>query len=398
VGIDGASPRVVQKLTSEGRMPHLARIASEGASGSLRSSKPISSPRIWNSIVTGKVPEKHGILDFARSDGRGGHYLFTAIDRRARPLWSIASAEGMTVGVVNFWNTYPLERVNGVMVSDHLLAKEIDGRERMTNAAKTDIGSVIYPESWNAELAQLVQDETTPLPDFENPFAEGKTLPRWVLRDELQRRFAEDGALARIAQEVELKSHPDLLMVLLPGVDRISHYIWGVLEPTEKYPPGLHPTPEGREGGREALFTYYEYADALVGVLAQDFGPDDLVIVLSDHGFEAGQALLRLSGVHEGEKAIDGILYARGPGIAPGTQVKNMSVNDVTPTVLAWMGLPAAADMDGRPAPFVQVPQLAPIPTYDVGELSFVDPGEVPSGVEDDIVEQLKSLGYIDEE
>jgi predicted AlkP superfamily phosphohydrolase/phosphomutase len=398
IGIDGASPWLVAKLIAAGQMPNLAKLAQEGAAGTLRSNKPIKSPRIWNTVVTGKMPEKHGILDFAKRDGKGHTLLYTSTDRRARPVWSIAGAEGLTVGIVNFWNTYPLERVNGVMVSDHLLAKEIDGRERMTNAVKTGVGSVVYPENWNADLAKLVQDDTTPIPDFENPFADDKPLPRWVLRNELQRRFAEDGALARIAQEISQKSRPDLLMVLLPGVDRISHYIWGVVEPGEKYPPGLQPTPEGREGGRQALFSYYEYADALVGALMEDYGPDDLIMVVSDHGFEAGQALLRLSGVHDSDGAINGIFYARGPGIAPGTQVQQLGVEDITPTLLSWMGLATAADMDGSPAPFVEVPQLPAIATYDIGKLSFVDPEKTPSGVEEDIVDQLKMLGYIDEE
>ncbi len=398
IGIDGASPRVVTKLISEGRMPNLEALATQGASGVLRSSKPISSPRIWNTIVTGKVPEKHGILDFARKDAQGVPQLFTAQDRAARTLWSIASKAGLTVGVVNFWNTYPLEEVNGVIVSDHLLAKEIDGRERMTGSTKTRPGQVIYPSSWNERLGRLVIEETTPVADFEDPFADGKVLPRWVLRKELQRRFAEDGALARIAKEVIVETKPDVALVLLPGVDRISHYIWGVLEPESEYPPGLQPTPKGRAGGVAALFSYYEYADRLIGALAEGYGPNDLVMVVSDHGFEAGEALMRLSGVHESNRAIHGIIFARGPGIAPGTSIKNVSITDVTPTLLTWLGLPAGLDMDGASATFLNVPPHPPIETHDVGEIQYVDLQETPSGVEENIVEQLKMLGYIDEE
>ena len=51
------------------------------------------------------------------------------------------------------------------MVSDHLLAKEIDGRERMTGAEKGTSGAVIYPEEWNERLAKLVAKniDTVPL-------------------------------------------------------------------------------------------------------------------------------------------------------------------------------------------------------------------------------------------
>ena len=400
IGIDGASPRIVHQLFKAGRLPNLTRIANEGISGPLRSAKPISSPRIWNTIVTGKIPEKHGIIDFAYKEGPDrSPKLFTSADRKARTLWTIASDAGMSVGVVNFWNTYPLEKVNGVMVSDHLLAKEIDGRERMTGSAKGSFGSVIYPEAWNERLSKLVQEETTPIAKFEDPFAEGKVLPRWVLRDELQRRFAEDGALARIAQEVSIGLQPDVLLVLLPGVDRISHYIWGVMEPPDTYPKGLIPTVEGRAGGKQALFAYYDYADALIGALMEGFGPNDLVMVVSDHGFEAGEALLRLSGVHESEKALHGILFAKGPGIEPGSKAKGVTVRDITPTLLTWLGLPVALDMDGTPARFLSgVPQKPPVESYDTISIEYVDVEDVASGVEDDIVEQLKSLGYIDAE
>ena len=356
-------------------------------------------PRIWNTIVTGKVPKKHGILDFARKDAKGVPHLFSSKDRKAHALWTIASKAGMSVGVVNFWNTYPLEKVNGVLVSDHLLAKEIDGRERMTHSVKSRVsGQVIYPADWNERLAKLVMEETTPVADFEDPFADGKPLPRWVLRDELQRRFAEDGALARIAKEIIDDARPDVMMVLLPGVDRISHYLWGVVEPEDSYPPGLRPTPEGRAGGQAALFSYYEYADRLVGALTQGYGPNDMVVVLSDHGFEAGEALLRLSGVHASNKAINGIIFIRGPGVEAGTRIKGMTIADVTPTLLTWLGLPSGTDMDGASATFLGVEPPQRIPTHDVGEIAYVDVEETPSGVEEDIVEQLKMLGYIDEE
>ncbi|MBW2272449.1 MAG: alkaline phosphatase family protein [Deltaproteobacteria bacterium] len=396
IGVDGASPKVVAELILQGRLPNLARLKEEGAAGDLKSSQPIESPRIWNTIVTGQMPSKHGIASFSKKDAQGVHHLFLSTDRTARTIWSIASAKGMTVGVVNFWNTYPLERVNGVMVSDHVLAKEIDGRERMTGAATTPTGAVIYPPSWNDRLAKLMRANATPLPDHPNPFAEDKVLPRWVLRDELSRRFAEDGALTRLALEIERGTQPDLLMVLLPGIDRISHYIWGVLEPEEMYPPGLRPTPEGRAGGRDALFAYYEYVDALIGELIADYGPDDLVMVVSDHGFEAGQALMRLSGVHDSKDAIHGIVFARGPGVPAGSRPHKMTVRDVVPTLLLWMGLPIARDMDGGPASFLESPPKTPIDSYDDVEISFVEDTE--SGVEQDIVEHLRTLGYIEDE
>lgn len=397
IGIDGASPRIVNLMMQQGRLPNLTRIARRGVRGALRSAIPIHSPRIWNTIATGKTPEQHGIATFSYVDRDGKHRLYTSVHRKARTLWSIASAAGLKVGVVNFWNTYPLEIVNGVMVSDHVLGKEIAGRRRTTGAVQTKTGDVIYPKGWNRRLGDRLKKKATPLPDFLSPFAGGKQLPRWVKRDELQRRFEEDGTLASMALEILQAENPDVMMVLLPGIDRVSHYLWGVMEPPDDYSPGLVPTPEGRAAGRAALFGYYAYADALIGVLTAGFGPDDLVMVVSDHGFEAGESMRRLTGVHKSIKAIYGILFARGPGIEPGSKVKDVSVNDVTPTLLKWLRLPIALDMAGKSATFVNADELHPIDTYDKLPLKFVNPPDLPSGVEDDIVEQLKSLGYIED-
>lgn len=402
IGIDGASPRIVDQLIAEGRLPNLARIAQQGVHGTLRSQLPISSPRIWNTIATGKVPEKHGILTFSYLGRDRRQHLYASTDRRARPLWSIASNAGFTVGVINFWNTYPLEKVNGVMVSDHVLATEVERLEKMMKTKKTKYGAVIYPDAWNARLSGMVKNQSTPLPDFKNPFRDGQVLPRWVKRRELQRRFVEDGALARMTLEISLVERPRITMVLLTGIDRVSHYLWSVVEPPDSYSPGLIPTAAGRAGGKAALYAYYAYTDALIGALWSSLDPEDLLMVVSDHGFEAGESMMRLSGSHHSEKALDGIIYAAGRGISPASVARNVSVVDITPTLLAYLGLPAAKDMDGKRAAFLETndgaEQRPPIDSYDVIALEFVNPSDIPSGVEDAIVEQLRALGYIEPE
>ncbi len=53
---------------------------------------------------------------------------------------------------------------------------------------------------------------------------------------------------------------------------------------------------------------------------------------------------LKISGVHHKE----GIFIACGPKIKKGAELKNATIFDITPTVLAIMGFPVAKDMDGR--------------------------------------------------
>ncbi len=359
---------------------------------------PLHSPRIWNTIVTGVSPEKHGIVTFSFGGRDGRQHLYTSRHRRARALWTIASAAGLEVAVVNLWNTYPLEKINGVMVSDHILATQIDERERLTGAARARVGDVIYPPAWNERLSGMIEARMTPVPDFASPFDESRALPRWVLRDELQRRFEEDGALAQMTLEILREERPDVTLVLLPGVDRISHYLWGVIEPPDVYSEGLVPTEEGRAGGKAALYRYYEYVDALVGHLAADFGPNDLVMVLSDHGFEAHEAMMRLTGNHHTEEALDGIVYASGAGLPVGEEITGLGVKDIAPTLLRWLHLPVARDMDGSAASLLADPGVAPVPSYDDIAVEFVTPEDTQSGAEEEVIERLKALGYIESE
>ena len=164
IGIDGASPRVVDQLRAAGRLPNLDAIARRGASGKIRGHKPIISPRIWNSVATGMQPKKHGILAFTHPNEDGKKRLYTSRDRKVQTLWGVVSEAGMRVGVVNFWNTFPPEKVNGVIVSDHLLARELEGFANMLKAEPLETGgSVIYPEDWNARLSPLVRAAESPV-------------------------------------------------------------------------------------------------------------------------------------------------------------------------------------------------------------------------------------------
>jgi predicted AlkP superfamily pyrophosphatase or phosphodiesterase len=396
IGIDGASMRIIEPLLAEGQLPTLEAIARQGVHDILRSQAPIDSPPIWNTIVTGMVREKHGIPSFAYEDDSGAAHLFLSTDRKVPALWNIVSATGRSVGVVNFWNTYPPDRVNGVMVSDHVLAREVDDRAALTNAPAPAGGTAVYPAGWAKRIRKLLESGD-PLTDTPNPFLDNAALPHWLLVQDLVRRYEEDTALARIALEIEREIRPDLLMVLLPGIDRVSHHLWGNLEPPEKYDRSLRPTDSERAAGKKALYDYYQHVDGLIGVLSANFGPNDLVMVVSDHGFEAGQPLMHLTGKHEGDEALDGVIFARGEGVGPpGGGIAGANISNVTPTILAWFDLPIAQDMNGRVMRFLRESRTPKtIASHQDTPVEKVT--EAPSGAEREILEQLRAIGYLRE-
>jgi hypothetical protein len=66
----------------------------------------------------------------------------------------------------------------------------------------------------------------------------------------------------------------------------------------------------------------------------------------------------------------------------------------VTPTILAWLGLPVAQDMDGRVAAFLEASEVPRVPSYDAEPVERVGTG--PSGADDALIEQLRALGYLE--
>ena len=118
-----------------------------------------------------------------------------------------------------------------------------------------------------------------------------------IFSEQASRYYWNDQRAARITLALDGRIRPELTLVLLTGVDRVSHFLWGTLSPETAR--GL--SEPQRQAGEAALRRYYEIADSLVARLIEPFGPEDLVLVMSDHGFEPlgkGKGFLPWGGRH----------------------------------------------------------------------------------------------------
>jgi predicted AlkP superfamily phosphohydrolase/phosphomutase len=182
-------------------------------------------------------------------------------------------------------------------------------------------------------------------------------------------------------------------MVLFQGIDRISHHLWAGFEAPAAYSPDHRFSAEEKARARAVVESYYEFTDELIGLLVSRYSDDDLVLVMSDHGFEAVE-MGRLTGGHNTEAALNGVIFARGRHVRSDPIEETLRIVDVAPTVLAWLGLPVARDMDGKPAAFLDVEPVEMIATWDTIEVERTTNGA--SGADGEILDQLKPLGYID--
>jgi hypothetical protein len=352
-------------------------------------------------------PDQHGIAGWVKPPQDGKTELYYSDDRTGWALWNILSANGMSAEIVNWLITYPPPVIDGVVVSDHTFASDVKGKQylgkvfaRSQNAELAQVKSAasgsaaVFPKSW----VDRVQDEKhlrTLLPDHPDMFEQPGAVAERFDQEWLSNFYEQDNRLVSVALDVEAELSPRLMMILLQGIDRVSHKLWACLEDPETYPEGFELSPSERAACHAALVAYYEYTDALIGEMMSRFRPSDLVVIVSDHGFEPffeGQN----TGGHATDAARDGVLFVRGRGIEPGARSSELTVIDVVPTILRWLGLAQAEDLRGSPAGFVtSYPDPPdPVPTYNSGEIVRV--GAERSGTEERLLEALGELGYVD--
>ncbi|MEE9291360.1 MAG: tetratricopeptide repeat protein, partial [Acidobacteriota bacterium] len=139
------------------------------------------------------------------------------------------------------------------------------------------------------------------------------------------------------------------------------------------------------------------------------------VIVMSDHGFSSTDGRPReIKPFIEGQPGLwhdmRGIFLIGGPGVSSG-EIPLVTLYDIAPTILYLLGLPVASDMPGKVLDAALSPDLlerypaARVPTYEVLVTASGEQGGQPEaasdgqfltgGAEAEILEQLRSLGYI---
>lgn len=238
-------------------MPEVARLISEGASGELASTMPPTSGPAWSSFATGMNPGKTGIYDFLYR--RAGSYVFPPVNASMRDgasLWRIASDAGKRVVVVNVPISYPVEPVNGALVSGW-----------MTPYFATDF---TWPRDLGEEIRRAVGDYRI-YPS--ETFSEGRKESFFRACDELLAMLTETNLHLMRTREW------DLFVTVYFDTDRILHQLWHYLDEG-------HPWrgPSGRGDLSEPVRRYFARLDRDIGRLRAEAGDDTRIVIMSDHG------------------------------------------------------------------------------------------------------------------
>ncbi|MFN2376653.1 MAG: alkaline phosphatase family protein [Candidatus Binatia bacterium] len=428
IALDGLEWTVVIDMLREGRLPNIAGRLRAGTFGELETMHPSLSPAIWASVATGVKPRAHGIHGFVKSGGDGGPRLFTSRDRRTKALWNIASDHGLRSGVVGWWNTYPVEPLSGVMVAQSNTSPKDRNEHGGIGILKGSLRQGVDHQVEPAQLAPRVfglADEVDrnldvtlgrvfrrPAPTGTDAIARMWQESRWSLRADLE--------YERISLDLLAGAESfDLFLVYFGGTDVLAHRFWRWAHPQEYAPP---PDAKSVEAYGSILTDYYAYVDEAVGRLVAAAPPQAIVILMSDHGMRPANRKQRFDPSIEGRPPrsgshgkSDALFIISGPGIrraAPDVETGSLRrpdiprlgrIFDVAPTVLALLGLPVGADMEGKAMTEVIEPSLLQArPLKEVP--THTPPGwfrsrALPQSEEphaEERLEQLRSLGYIE--
>ena len=400
LGLDGLDWELLDRLAAQGRMPNWKRLTAEGYTAKLKSFMPVLSPVVWTTIATGVGPDVHRILDFQEVDPKNGQKVPISGDSRAVPaVWNVASASGLTVGVVGWWATHPAEEVKGFFVSDHaspILFKDLPrAGVAYPKALAAGVEQIIARDGRvsDAELARFVD---VPPDEIARLRASGQALDNPIVA--LSNILGATRTQQRIARDLYDRTLPDLMVVYFEGTDGIGH-VFASFEP-----PRMACVSEADFARyHRAVDEYYALVDRMIGQWMRRAEEDGATLVVnSDHGFKWGEDRpCERSSLNPSTAAfwhrLDGVFAAWGPRVRRGQPRGAATVFDVAPTVSALLGLPVdravrggviAGAFEGLSAP----PKKDLFRTITVRRVQ----AEAMSDKEaSDYAQRLRNLGYL---
>jgi hypothetical protein len=434
-GLDGADWTYLEALMARGELPNLRALRERGVWGPLSTFEPTESPIIWTTVATGYGPERHGIRRFTTLRLRGTndplprlrpiHRLgytplknwlidtrrifespVSGISRRVPALWDHATADGVPIAVLNWWATWPAEPILGDMVSERLNFWRFAARGWPKEGSR-----LTFPPELSDEVSRLVvgpeQVTVEDLRGFADispeELAASKAAPfrKHQIRTELPFLHSMFETTRRVALHLVERgrhrwSQPTDMMLIVGLVDHSCH---AALKYSDLVDDHIDASEEELHKYGQVVTEAYRRSDAFLGELMEAFGPGN-VIVMSDHGFHLESYWPNWEQAYAHEFAPDGIFIAAGPAFGHG-RVEGLSVYDVFPIMAQLKGFPLAKDLPGRLPLEVFTESLRSKPVQHVatyGQRDVRAAAGTSSETDDQMIDHLKALGYLDEE
>jgi predicted AlkP superfamily phosphohydrolase/phosphomutase len=270
IGLDGGTFSTLDALMDEGVMPFLKEFLTSGVRGELLSVIPPLTPPGWTSLVTGRSPGNHGIMDFFRFESPDSRYirLLDSRDVKCETIWSMAGRQGLTASVLNFPMMTPPRPISGHAVPGwapwrHL--RRLCFPRELFDKIKTVPGFNVQ------ELAMDLQ--------LEGRAIEGSSKEEY--EDWIHFHIRREKQWFEILRYLMHEDPCNLTAVLFDGVDKLQHLLWRFIS------PGFLPShPSAWEQRiRDLCRDYFRQLDQRIADIVAMAGSEATIFVTSDHGF-----------------------------------------------------------------------------------------------------------------
>lgn len=378
VGVDGFRPDYLER----GVTPNLSRIASEGVAASMRPSFPTKTfPNFW-SLVTGLVPDRHGITSNRMEDpARPSEAFSMATDdpywwNAAEPIWVTAEEAGLRTATM-FWpgSNVAWGGVRGSSGSNAIIGGVRPSDWQHFNREVTDeqrVDAVIdwlrRPEETRPRLVTLYFNRVDIAGHEFGPDAPETTAAIGEV----------DKAMGRLVSELAALSQPvNLLIVSDHGMAATSSERTIALDELaspedyrliESGPFASFISAPGREAALEAaLIRPHDRMDCWrrSEIPARfRYGQNPRIppyFCLAETGWRItrtrpiGSFTGGDHGYDNSAREMQALFIANGPAFAPGRTLPAVDSTDVAPLLRVLLGLPADPALDGSEEPFREV-------------------------------------------
>ncbi len=400
IGWDGADWQHIQPLLEAGLMPNLQRMISEGVMGNIATLNPILSPMLWNSVATGKMADKHGILGFSEPDPvNGGARPCSSTSRKVKALWNILSQSGFSSNIVNWWASHPAEPILGAMVSNSFVHCPFVPQKGWKNLPGLTHPAELLEQigEYRMHVSEVTDQEILPF----IPLAAKVDQEKDKKLEVFAKQFAQCVTIQAAGTWLMQHQPADFTAIYFEGIDHFCHGFMHLAPPRLPYVKE-----EEYEIYKDVISGAYRFHDMMLGRQLSLAGDDATVILCSDHGFLSGNHRPRFTPREPAGPAYWhrelGIFVMKGPGVRKDELVFGASLLDITPTVLHLFGLPVGEDMPGkvRLDAFEDSAEVQTIPSWEdvPGEAGQHPPGtELDASTSNELMQQFVALGYIED-
>ena len=257
---DGADWRILDPLLEAGDLPNLQALIDRGQRAVLRSTVPTHSWAAWPSFLTGVDPADHGVYDILETvPGTHKQYPVTYRSIKARTFLSDLDAAGRSQLLLDVPLTFPTPTVRGNLLAGGVLPKN----RAFTSPA--DLPDTLH----GAGLVWPIN---------------GMSWTTYRNRADayLDEAFDVTGKRIAVSEWLMDNTEWDLMVSVWVSVDRTQHCLSNYVAPDH---PDYLKNKDTRIGKK--VRDIYKQLDGAIGAFLSRARDDDIVLFISDHGFQS---------------------------------------------------------------------------------------------------------------